>query len=200
MNFFCCLVGIVLRASSLHPSLLPWLNFTPNLSSSSIPSAQGDWEWVLWSVHHTLSLPLLYPQRENFSHSSSAPAWSPSCRRQFSTNCSNRSPSYRYSSSRTAPVYISFHSVQSFRKRLLQHESPTGSQFLPANLVQHQLLLPQGDRSYQEAALAWRSHRVTAFFEQPPTLARGPPRSAGGYLVLCEHPWAAGDNLPLQDL
>jgi len=36
-----------------------------------------------------------------------------------------------------------FHEVQSFRNRLLQRGSPTGSQALPANLLQHGLLFPQ---------------------------------------------------------
>ncbi|KAK4810770.1 hypothetical protein QYF61_007744, partial [Mycteria americana] len=52
-------------------------------------------------------------------------AWGPSHGRQSSTNCSSAGP---------------FHGVQSFRNRLLQCGSPTGSQVLPANLLQHGLL------------------------------------------------------------
>jgi len=48
------------------------------------------------------------PQGEDSSHSSPAPAWGPSHRRQFSTSCSNVSPS---------------HGVPSFRNRLLQRGS-----------------------------------------------------------------------------
>lgn len=47
--------------------------------TSSSPVAQGmfqrDREWGLWSLHHTLSLPLLPPQKENSSHfADSSPA------------------------------------------------------------------------------------------------------------------------------
>jgi len=35
------------------------LNFTAEFSPSSPQAEQGDREWGLWSVHHTLSLPLL---------------------------------------------------------------------------------------------------------------------------------------------
>jgi len=45
--------------------------------------AQGDREWGSWSVHHTLSLPLLPPQGEDSSHSSPAPTRGPSHGRQF---------------------------------------------------------------------------------------------------------------------
>jgi len=55
--------------------------------------AQGNGEWGLRSVHHTLSLPLLPPQREDPSHSAPAPTWGPSHGRQASTNCSSVSPS-----------------------------------------------------------------------------------------------------------
>ncbi|KAK4828543.1 hypothetical protein QYF61_027219 [Mycteria americana] len=57
--------------------------------------AQGDGEWGLRSVHHTLSVPLLPPQGEDSSHSSPAPAWGPSHRRQSSTNFSSVPPSHR---------------------------------------------------------------------------------------------------------
>ncbi|KAK4831466.1 hypothetical protein QYF61_017714 [Mycteria americana] len=48
------------------------------------------------------------------------------------------------SSSQTAPVWVLFHRVQSFRNRLLQRGSPTGSQVLPANLLQHGVLSLHG--------------------------------------------------------
>ena len=84
--------------------------------------------WGLRSVHHT-SLPLLPPQGEDSSHSAAAPAWGPTHERQSSMNCSNVGP---------------FHGVQSFRNRLLPCGSPTGSQVLPANLLQHGLLSLHG--------------------------------------------------------
>ncbi|KAK4827158.1 hypothetical protein QYF61_015112 [Mycteria americana] len=83
------------------------------------------------------------------SHSSPAPAWGPSHGRQSSMNCSNVGP---------------FHEVQSFRNRLLQRGSPTGSQVLPANLLQRGILSPWIHRSCQRPALAWASHGVTASF------------------------------------
>jgi len=67
------------------------------------------------------------------------------------------------SSSQTAPV--------SFRIRLLQHESPRGSQVLPAYLLQRGLLSPQVCRSHQEPAPAQALHRVTASFRHPPAPA-----------------------------
>jgi len=48
--------------------------------------AQGDGERGLWSVHHTLPLPLLPPQQEDSSHSAPAPARCPSHRRQSFMN------------------------------------------------------------------------------------------------------------------
>jgi len=86
----------------------------------------------------------------SFSHSSPAPAWGPSHRRQFSTNFSKVSPS---------------HGVQSFRNRLLQYGSPMGSQVLPANLLQHGLLSPRVHRSCQEPAL----HGKLTTVSQPPS-------------------------------
>ena len=67
-----------------------------------------------------------------------------------------------------------FHGVQSFRHRLLQRGSPTGSQVLPENLLQCGLLSPQIHRSCQEPAPAWASHRVTASFRHPPAPVWGP--------------------------
>ena len=50
---------------------LPFLSLLPRV-------VQGDREWGLWSVHHTLPLPLLPPQGEDSSPSAPAPAWGPS--------------------------------------------------------------------------------------------------------------------------
>jgi len=140
--------------SSSHPSLLPGLNFIPEFSTSSPQAEQGDGEWELWSVHHTLSLPLLPPQGEDSSHSAPAPAWCPSRRRQFSTKFSNMSPSHSLQLFTNCPSMCPSHVVQSFRNRLLQRGSPMGSKALPANLLQHGLLSVWVCRSWQEPAAA----------------------------------------------
>lgn len=54
---------------SPHSSLLPRLNLIPSFFTSFPSVAQGDTEWVLCSIQHMLSLPLLPPQRKNSSHS-----------------------------------------------------------------------------------------------------------------------------------
>lgn len=56
---------------SPHSSLLPRHNFIPSFFTSFPSVAQGDMEWVVWSVQHILSLPLLPPQRKDSSQSSS---------------------------------------------------------------------------------------------------------------------------------
>ncbi|KAM9616085.1 uncharacterized protein ACIBXB_020459 [Morphnus guianensis] len=56
-----------LKTPSPHASLLPGHSFTPKFSTSSALAAQGDGEWALQSVRHTLSLLLLPPQGENSS-------------------------------------------------------------------------------------------------------------------------------------
>ena len=82
---------INLKTPSLHPFLLLGLNFTHDFSPSSPQVVQGDGEWGLQSVHHTLSLPLLPPQGEDSSHSAPAQAWGPSHGTQSSMNCSSKS-------------------------------------------------------------------------------------------------------------
>jgi len=106
-------------------------------------------------------------------------------RLQFFTNCSSVGP---------------FHGVQSFRNRLLQHESPTGSQVLPASLIRHELLSPWVRSSWQKPAPprgSPRGHRgaphgVTASFGHPRAPVWGPPWAAGGYLLHRGPPWTAG--------
>ena len=83
-------------------------------------------------------------------------------------------------------------SKQSFRNRLLQCGSPTGSQVLPANPLHCGLLFPWLQRSCQEPAAVWALHGVAPSFRHPPALAWGFPRTAGGYLLHCGPPWAAG--------
>ncbi|XP_061871065.1 PWWP domain-containing DNA repair factor 3A isoform X2 [Colius striatus] len=60
---------------------------------------------------------------------------------------------------------------QSFRHRLLQHGSPTGSQVLPANLFLHGLLSVWVPRDLLQR---WASHGVTAPLSHPPTAAWDP--------------------------
>ncbi|NXC66527.1 PLCZ1 phosphodiesterase, partial [Anhinga anhinga] len=120
--------------------------------------AQGDEEWGLWSVHHTLSL-LLPPQEEDSSHSSPAPAWGPSHRRQSSMNFSNVPPSHGLQFfTNLLQHWGPSHGVRSFRNRLLQCGSPVGPQALPANLLQRGLLSPWVHRSCQAPAPAQASH------------------------------------------
>jgi len=181
-----------LKTPSSHRSLLCRLDFTPKFSTSSPRAAQGDGEWGLRSVHHTLSLLLLPPQREDSSHSSAAPAWGPSDRRQSSMNFSCLSPSHGLQLFTNVPSVGPSYGVPTFRNRLLQRGSPTGSQTLPANLFPHGFLSPQIHRSCQEPAPARPLHRVTASFRHRPALAWCPPWAEGGYLLHRGPPWAAG--------
>ena len=143
------------------------------------------------SVHHMLSLPLLPPQGQDSSHSSPAPAWGPPHGRQSSMNFSNVGPSHGLQFFTNCSSVGPFHGLQSFRHRLLQRGSPTGSQVLPENLLQRGLLSPQIRRSCQDPAPARGSHRVTASFGNPPAQAWGPPWAAGGDLLHRGPPWAA---------
>ncbi len=134
------------KTFSPHPSLLPWFNFTPDFSTSFPQGAPGNREWGLQSVHHTLSLLLLPPQGEDSSHSSHAPAWGLSHRRQSSTNSSNMSSSHRPQFFTNCCSVGPFYRVQSFRNGLLQHG------FL------------KGHKSCQVSAPVWAFQRVTASF------------------------------------
>jgi len=98
----------------------------------------------------------------------------PSHRRQFSMKFSNVSPSRGLQLFKDCPRVGPFHGVQSFRNRLLQCGSPTGSQALPANLLQHGILSPQVRRPWQEPTPSWAPPGVTASFRRPPALAWGP--------------------------
>jgi len=84
-----------------------------------------------------LPLLLLPPQGEDSLYSSPAvPVWSPYHKRQFSTNFPSVSPSHRLQLFTNCPSVDPFHGVRSFRNRLFQRGSPTGSQVLPATLLQ----------------------------------------------------------------
>lgn len=69
-----------------------------------------------------LPLPLLYPQGEDFSHSSSAPSCGSSYGRQFTTSY-NTTPSHRIRFFISCSSLGPFHGVQLLRIRLLQHGS-----------------------------------------------------------------------------
>jgi len=125
------------------------------------------------------------------SHSSPAPVWSPFHRRQFSMNCSNVSPSQGLQFLTNCPRVGPFHGVQSFKNRLLQCVSPTGSQVLSASLLQRGLLSPWVHRSCQEPAPERALQGVTDSFGLPPASVWGPPWVAGRYLLHCGPPWAA---------
>jgi len=130
------------------------------------------------------------------SYSSSVPAWGPSHGRPFSTNFSNVSPFHGLqlftSCSSTGPS----HRVQSFKNRLLQRGYTTGSQVLPANLLQRGFLSPQIRRSCQEPAPARATHRITASLGHPPAPTWRPPWALSGDLLNRGPPWLQGDSLP----
>jgi len=73
------------------------------------------------------------------------------------------------SSSRTAPAWVLPTGCSPSGT-----ESPTGSQALPAKLLQRGLLSPRVRRSWQEPAPAWAPHGATASFRHPPAPAWGP--------------------------
>jgi len=84
------------------------------------------------------------------------------------------SPSHWLQPFTNCPSVGPSHGVQSFRNRLLQHGSPTGSQVLPANLIWCVLLFPWVCRSWQGPAPVQAPHEVTAFFRHLPAPAWGP--------------------------
>ncbi|KAK4810998.1 hypothetical protein QYF61_014471 [Mycteria americana] len=90
------------------------------------------------------------------------------------------------------------HGVQSFRNRLLQHGSPTGSQVLPANLLQRGLFSPWGHRSCQEPAPAWTLHGVTASFGRIYLLWRGVLHGLQTESSPTEYPAATVQNIHLE--
>ncbi|XP_063187185.1 uncharacterized protein LOC134513912 [Chroicocephalus ridibundus] len=92
-------------------------------------------------------------------------ACDPSHGRQSFINFSNVGPSHRLQFFMNCSRVDPFHRVESFRKRLLQHGSPTGSQILPANVIQHGLLSPWGHRLCWEPAPAGDLHGDTASFK-----------------------------------
>jgi len=91
-----------------------------------------------------------------------------------------------------APGWVPSHRMWSFRNRLPQRGSLVGTQVLPANLLQHGLLAPQGHKFCQEPAPVRAFHGLTTSFRHPPALAGGPPLAADGYLLHHGSPWAAG--------
>jgi len=101
-------------------------------------------------------------------------------RLQLFTNCPSVGPS---------------HGVPSFRNRLLQRVSPTGSQALPANLLQCGLLSPWVHRSCQEPAPAWGSPRGHSLLQASTCSGVGSlPQATGGDLLHRGPPWAAGEQ------
>jgi len=149
---------------------------SPDFVCLLAPSGTGGWAMgIAVSSSHIVSA------TPSFSPSVPAPAWGPSYRRQSSTNCSNVSTSHGLQFIKCSSVGP-FNKVPYFRNRLLQCGSPTGSQVLPANLLQHVLLSPLV-KSCQEPAPTQAVHGVTAFFRHPPATEWGLPRDAGGDLL-----------------
>lgn len=88
---------------------------------------QGDGEWVLKSVHHMLSLPLLPPHGEDSSCSSPVPVWALTHGRQSFTNFTSVGLSHGFQFFMNC---CSVDGVYCFRKRLFQCGAPTRSQEL----------------------------------------------------------------------
>jgi len=76
-------------------------------------------------------------------------------------NISSVSPSHKLQFFMNYSSMGPFHEVQSLRNRLLQRGSPTESQVLPANLLQHRLVSPWVHRSCQEPAPVQALYMVT---------------------------------------
>jgi len=149
---------------------------------------------VTVSSSHVISAAPSSSGAEDSSLPVPAPAWGPSHRRQFSTNFSNMSPSHRLQLFTKCPSVGPAHQVQ---EQAAPAWVPTGSQVLPANLLQRELLSPQVRRSWQEPAAARAPHRVTASFRHPPALAWGPFH--GLQMDICstmDLHGLHGDNLP----
>jgi len=145
-------------------------------------------QFITLCLCHSLSLrgktphtpPLL--QHEGSSHG-----------RQFSTNFSNVSPSHGLQLFTNCPSMGLSHGVLSFRNRLLQRRSPTGSQALPANLLWHGLLSPQVGRTWQEPAPVWGSPRGHSFLQASTCSSMGSlPQTTSEYLLHHRRPWTAG--------
>ena len=124
-----------------------------------------------WGQFITPCLCCSFLLRDRTPHSSLASAWGPSHGRQSSMNFSNVGPSHGLQFFTNCSSVGPLPGLQSFRHRLLQRGSPTGSQVLPENLLQRGLLSPRGHRSSQEPAPARASHGVTASFGHPPAPA-----------------------------
>ena len=144
------------KCSNTFPPPLPssWAQLYSDFSLPPLSERhRGQGMWAVISSSHVVTA------APSSSHSSLAPVWGSSHGRQFFMNCSSLGPS---------------HGVQSFRNRLLQCESPAGSQDLSANLLQHGLLSPWVHMSRQKPVPAQAPHRVTASFRHPPAPAQGP--------------------------
>lgn len=95
-----------------HPSLLARLNFTPGSLSPSHTVLQGEREWGRQSVHLTLPLMLLCPQREDSLHFSPSPVSGPTGDTSAShgplllMNCSRTSPLHSILSSVGIPAAV----------------------------------------------------------------------------------------------
>jgi len=80
------------------------------------------------------------------------------------------------------------HGVQLFRNRLLQCDSPMGSQAMPANLLRRGLLCPRVRRSWQEPAPAWGSPQDHSFPSASTCSSMG---SSPGCRGRCAPPWTS---------
>lgn len=131
-----------------------------------------------------LSLLLLSPHGEDSSQSSLAPVQGPSHGRQLSMNFSNISPSRGLQFFTNCSSTVSFHRVQPFKNRLLQHGFPMGTEVFPENLLQRGLLSLRGHRSCQKPAPVSAHQRLIASSNYIHLVHCGVlPRIHCGYLV-----------------
>jgi len=102
-------------------------------------------EWCRsWGTGVTVSSPHVVSVAPSSSHSFPAQVRGPTHRRQFSMNFSNLSLSHELKFITNCCSVSLSHGVQSFRNRMLQRGSPTGSQVLPENLLHYGLLSLHG--------------------------------------------------------
>jgi len=135
-------------------------------------------EWWLWSVHFTLSLPILLPQGEDSPQLFPFSKVGSLSRETVVQKILQREsfPQGAVLQEQAAPTWVPH--------RVTSPANKTAPAWAPFS--------PRVYRSWQEPAPARASHWVTASFGHPPALVWGPPWAAGGYLLYCGPPLTVG--------